>query len=216
MSNISLQNLPTTGRLLRATLLAIVVAGILLITIVLPAEYGIDPTGIGRMLGLDALSSAGIKTEATPIDAEVREPGLDRNANAEAVSNAAAAFGASAKQSFATEAASPAKGAIRQDAMTVELLPGKGVEVKALLKSGEGFAYHWTATDDVAVDMHGEREGVKSAWTSYAVETAQREASGTFIAPFDGTHGWYWLNRGTTPVVVTVSVAGFQSSLYRP
>ena len=214
MSTISLQHLPTTRRLLRATALAFFVAGILLVTVVLPAEYAIDPTGIGRMLGLDALSSTAVETDAAPIDAEVREPGLDRNA--EAVSNAATAFGASEKQSFATEATFPASGAIRQDAMTVELLPGKGVEVKALLKNGEGLTYHWTASSDVAVDMHGEREGVKNAWTSYAVETAQRAASGTFIAPFDGTHGWYWLNRGTTPVIVTVSVAGFQSSLYRP
>lgn len=214
MSNISLQHLPTTGRLLRATALAIIVAGILLITIVLPAEYGIDPTGIGRLLGLDALSSTSVEPEVTPTDAVAPEPGQDRNADA--VSNATAAFGASEKQSFATQATSSAAGAIRQDAMTVELLPGKGVEVKARLKNGEGFTYHWTASSGVAVDMHGEREGVKAAWTSYAVEKEQREASGTFIAPFDGTHGWYWLNRGTTPVVVTVSVAGFQSSLYRP
>ncbi len=214
MSTISLLHLPTTGRLLRATALAFLVAGILLITIVLPAEYGIDPTGIGRMLGLDALSSTSVDPEAKPTDAFVPETSQDRNADA--VSNAAAAFGASEKQSFATEATSPATGAIRQDAMTVELPPGKGVEIKSALKKGEGFTFHWTASADVAVDMHGEREGVKNAWTSYAVETAQREASGTFIAPFDGTHGWYWLNRGATPVVVTVSVSGFQSSLYRP
>ena len=214
MSNVSLQHLPTTGRLLRATALAFLIGGVLLVTTILPAEYGIDPTGIGRLLGLDALSSTSVEPEVTPTGAVVPVPGQDRNADA--VSNAAAAFGASEKQSFATEATSPAEGAIRQDAMTVELLPGKGVEVKALLKSGEGFTYQWTASADVAVDMHGEREGVKNVWTSYAVEKAQREAAGTFVAPFDGTHGWYWLNRGTTHVVVTVSVSGFQSSLYRP
>lgn len=214
MSNNPLQQAPTKGRLFRATALALLAAGALLITIVLPAEYGIDPTGVGRMLGLDALSSTAAETKPAPIEAKVREPGQGRNADA--ASNAAAAFGVSEKQSFATEAASPATGAIRQDEMTVELLPGKGAEVKSLLKHGEGFTYHWTASSDVAVDMHGEREGAKNVWTSYAVQRAQREASGTFVAPFDGTHGWYWLNRGTTPVVVTVSVAGFQSSLYRP
>ena len=108
MSNTSLPHLPTTGRLLRATALSFLVAGILLVTIVLPAEYGVDPTGIGRMLGLDALTSTAVETEVTPIDAEVREPGLDRNADA--ASNAAAAFGASANQSFATESVSPATG----------------------------------------------------------------------------------------------------------
>jgi hypothetical protein len=40
------------GSLLRATLIAVGVAAVLLLTCVLPAEYGIDPTGIGRVLGL--------------------------------------------------------------------------------------------------------------------------------------------------------------------
>lgn len=216
MTNNSLQQLPTTARLLRATVVAMLVASALLITIVLPAEYAIDPTGVGRMLGLDALSSTSEPTlpTAVPNDATSPAPGQDREANA--ISNAAAAFGASENQSFATESVSPATGVIRQDELTVELAPGKGVEVKAKLQSGQGFTYQWKASDEVAVDMHGEREGAKNVWTSYDVETAQREASGTFIAPFDGTHGWYWLNRSTTPVVVTVSVSGFQSSLDRP
>ncbi|MCP6151252.1 hypothetical protein NL425_26250, partial [Klebsiella pneumoniae] len=44
--------LPTSAQLLRSTLIAIVAAAAILITIVLPAEYAVDPTGIGRMLGL--------------------------------------------------------------------------------------------------------------------------------------------------------------------
>ena len=50
------QPLPTTGRLLKSTLVAAAIAGALLVTAVLPAEYGIDPTGIGRALGLTALA----------------------------------------------------------------------------------------------------------------------------------------------------------------
>lgn len=44
--------LPSTGKLLRSTLLAAVIAIALLVTVVLPAEYAIDPTGAGRLLGL--------------------------------------------------------------------------------------------------------------------------------------------------------------------
>jgi hypothetical protein len=43
---------PSGAALARSTLLALVIAGVLLVTCVLPAEYGIDPTGVGRMLGL--------------------------------------------------------------------------------------------------------------------------------------------------------------------
>jgi hypothetical protein len=47
---------PSRAKLIRATLIAAVVAGVLLITIVLPAEYGIDPLGTGEALGLVVLS----------------------------------------------------------------------------------------------------------------------------------------------------------------
>lgn len=43
--------LPASKQLLRSTLIAASVAGALLYTIVLPAEYGIDPTGIGALTG---------------------------------------------------------------------------------------------------------------------------------------------------------------------
>ena len=45
-------DLPTSRQLVRSTLVALAVAALLLVTVVLPAEYGIDPTGIGRLTGL--------------------------------------------------------------------------------------------------------------------------------------------------------------------
>lgn len=45
--------------LVKATLLAMGVATIILVTVVLPAEYGIDPLGTGERLGLTDLSRAG-------------------------------------------------------------------------------------------------------------------------------------------------------------
>ena len=43
---------PTSRQLIRSTILAVVVAALLLVTCVLPAEYGVDPTGVGGLLGL--------------------------------------------------------------------------------------------------------------------------------------------------------------------
>ncbi len=48
-------DLPTLRQLNRATLLAAVAAAVILVTTVLPAEYGVDPTGIGGVLGLTAM-----------------------------------------------------------------------------------------------------------------------------------------------------------------
>ncbi len=43
-----LAELPSTAQLLRSTFIALIAAIAVLVMIVLPAEYGIDPTGIGR------------------------------------------------------------------------------------------------------------------------------------------------------------------------
>lgn len=52
-SNIpSRAELPSSKQLVRSTVLAFIAACILLVTVVLPSEYGIDPTGIGGTLGL--------------------------------------------------------------------------------------------------------------------------------------------------------------------
>ena len=45
-------DLPTTGQLLKSTGIAAAVASVLLVTVVLPAEYGVDPTRIGSVFGL--------------------------------------------------------------------------------------------------------------------------------------------------------------------
>ena len=46
------------SKLLTATAIAIGAAAVILITIVLPAEYGIDPLGTGRALHLTDLAKA--------------------------------------------------------------------------------------------------------------------------------------------------------------
>lgn len=43
---------PSPASLRRATLVAVIIAAVLVVTAVLPAEYGVDPTGIGRRIGL--------------------------------------------------------------------------------------------------------------------------------------------------------------------
>ena len=47
---------------MRSTIIALVVAIILLVTVVLPAEYAIDPTGIGRALKLTQMGQFKIMT----------------------------------------------------------------------------------------------------------------------------------------------------------
>lgn len=50
--------LPSAGRLFRSTVLAAFVALVILIMVVLPAEYGFDPTGVGHLLGLTEMGQS--------------------------------------------------------------------------------------------------------------------------------------------------------------
>lgn len=216
------QPLPSTAKLLKATAIAAAVAAVLLVTTVMPAEYGIDPTGVGAKLGLTTLAAIdaddGDEASAPPLPSSADLSADVQARNTSEAAKAAQAFGVNDRQTFAAQALAPmaTDKPVRTDSMSITLAPGKGTEVKMLLKAGEGVVYHWAADADVAVDMHGERPTVKGPWTSYSIEAAQRSAGGTFTAPFDGTHGWYWENRSTTPVTVKVNVTGFQEALYQP
>ncbi|MDQ8150624.1 MAG: transmembrane anchor protein, partial [Gemmatimonadota bacterium] len=45
------RELPSSKKLLKSTILAAATAAVLLVTVVMPAEYGIDPTGLGKIIG---------------------------------------------------------------------------------------------------------------------------------------------------------------------
>ncbi|SSR50014.1 Uncharacterised protein [Acinetobacter baumannii] len=47
--------LPSTKKLVKSTIIAAVSAAVVLVTVVMPAEYNIDPTGVGKVLGLTTM-----------------------------------------------------------------------------------------------------------------------------------------------------------------
>lgn len=197
-------SLPTQFQLFKATAAALVAAGAILTTAVLPAEYGIDPTGIGKALGLTRLSVGGDKTAALPPAASAA-PLPSSAAEAAAVMQPAAGTVAKSDVPF------------RSDEMQLTLEPFEGAEIKAAMRKGEQFVFTWAVQGGkVNVDMHGERPNAGDEFTSYWKDMKQTSAQGTFVAPFDGSHGWYWQNRGEQPVTVKVKVSGFYQKLYRP
>ena len=69
----------------------------------------------------------------------------------------------------------------------------------------------------VKVDMHGEPPNAgDEEFTSYWEERQLSSAQGSFTAPFTGKHGWYWRNKGETPVTVKLRTSGFYQDLFRP
>ena len=64
----------------------------------------------------------------------------------------------------------------------------------------------------VNYDMHGTPRGGGKE-TSYKTERGVAKQSGTLTAGFDGSHGWFWRNRGTQPVTIKLKVEGAYSEL---
>ncbi len=56
--------IPSKMALAKASLIAAIIAAITLVFVILPAEYNIDPTGIGKAIGLTQLSESGAATAA--------------------------------------------------------------------------------------------------------------------------------------------------------
>ena len=189
---------PSTGQLIRSTLIAAVSALVLLLTVVLPSEYGVDPSGIGRVLGLTEMGE--IKTRLA------REAAKDATAtqtpHSEPAPQKAAASNADASSSPAW-----------RDEMTFTLTPGEGTEIKLKMKEGDKAQYAWSVQGGVVnFDTHGDGPG-----RSVSYEKGRRVANdeGELIAAFTGNHGWYWRNRGEANVTVLLRTGGVYSDIKR-
>ncbi|EIZ81212.1 hypothetical protein WSK_0157 [Novosphingobium sp. Rr 2-17] len=170
---------PSRQRLIRGTAAALAGAAIILVGFVLPAEYGIDPTGVGRLLGLTEL-------------------GKMKEAQAGNGAPEAAAAGDIVEQT--------ADGGTH---VRIVIRPYGGREVKGWIKAGGQMTYQWSSDGaPVEYDFHGEpKDG--GAQKAVSFETGKKaKAQGVFKAPFEGLHGWFWKNLSAQPVVIDVVVGG--------
>ncbi|MBQ0755588.1 MAG: hypothetical protein KBT66_07270 [Amphritea sp.] len=196
ISDLNHDELPSASSLIKATVLAAALGLLILITFILPAEYGIDPTGLGDKMGMTLLNA---------------EPVVEAQNNAQPSSLINASLDVPIPPVWISS--SP----YRSDEMSLTLQPDKGAEIKARMKTGENFVFNWKAEGgDLYFDMHGEKLNAGDEFTSYWLERARSTASGSFEAPFAGTHGWYWKNNGAEPVTIYLKVSGFYEELYRP
>jgi hypothetical protein len=191
-------DVPSSGRLVRATLLAAAIAGAMLVTVILPAEYGIDPTGVGAAVGL--YRAPAVAAEPLPTSAARTE-------------GAAGTDGAAATTGSLFKSPTP----FRSDEMSVTLAAGEGAEIKAQMAAGERLVFSWTSLGGgVDVDMHGESLDKSTGDRSYWTGEFEQSGHGAFEAPMAGNHGWFWQNLNDTPVTVTVKTSGFYQRLFRP
>lgn len=185
--------LPSSKQLLRSTILAAIAALVLLIAVVLSAEYGIDPTGAGRALRLTEMGD--IKQQLAA------EAAAEATASAAEIPVMAATVAAPQRP---TQTAAPK--IEWRDEIPLTRTPGEGTEIKLKMAEGAKAQYAWVVEGGkVNFDTHGDAPG-KSI--SYEKGRAVSSDAGVLEAAFTGNHGWYWRNRGQSSVKIILRTRG--------
>jgi hypothetical protein len=205
--------LPTTAQLIRSTIIAIAAAIAILVTIVLPSEYAIDPTGIGRALGLAEMGEIKVQLAEEAERDRLKEQQKDAPAAAPVQEKRSDLVGRIFAEFVVGSAVAQSAPSNRSDELIVTLKPGEGAEVKLTMGKGAKVSYFWKAAGGVVnFDLHGDGGGAE---TSYAKDRGVPGAEGVLEAAFDGKHGWFWRNRSSADVTITLQTKGQYSEIRR-
>ena len=182
MSPTQLQMPSRRGLLIRLGA-SFVAAALIVFCAVLPAEFHRDPTGVGKLTGLMAMS------QPAPVDTP-----------------------ADSKLAAVTAAGAPARSyqlPFRSDEVKIPMKPDGELEYKVKMQPGGTLVYSWAADHGtVYYDFHGEKPADPDHAQSYGTGVSA-QGNGSLIAPFAGIHGWFLQNQEGTPIVVTLKMSGF-------
>jgi len=211
--------LPSTAKLIRSTIIAAIVALVLLVTVVMPAEYALDPTGAGQLLGLtemgeikeqlaeEAAADAAAEMVAVQSSADQKTQEVSAPVVAEAIDEPAPSpeiETASAEPEPATEqeVAKPQW----QDEVRVVLTPGQGTEFKLTMEEGAVARFSWVSEGGpINYDTHGNGSGQS---ISYEKGRGVPEDEGELEAAFTGDHGWFFRNRNDNEITLVLRTGG--------
>ncbi len=191
----SLDELPTSRQLVKSTAIAAVSAVAILVTVVLPAEYNIDPTGIGGVLGLAEMGE--IKTQLAEEAEADRLMELEAQEQSSLMNDILGLF---------VGAAHAQEAEVWRDETSFTLAPGDSAEWKLVMEEGQSVEYRMLVDGGrVNFDMHGHGGGQSVTYEKGRGSTGDE---GEIVAAFDGEHGWFWRNRDSSDATVTIQVRG--------
>ena len=178
-------DLPTSSQLLRSTLIALFVAAALLVCIVVPAEYGTDPTGVGEFLGLKKMGE---------IKASLEKEALNENQKFDEYISTNEEI----RQRFETS-----KG--YKDVKEFVIAPDDAIEIKLEMEKGSIAKYRWnTKSGGLNYNLHGDGYNGSQKSTTYKKGRMTSSDNGEFKA----YHGWFWRNRNSEIVTVILETDG--------
>jgi len=184
------KDLPTSTQLLKATVVAIAVAFILIVVVVLPAEYGSDPTGMGKILGLKEMG-------------EIKMSLLDESHKESSQQNTTSSIEIDHTEEVMVN------NTINKDVVEITIEPGQAIEIKLEMRSGSLVQYEWkTIKGGLNYNLHGDGYKGSQQFISYKKGRMVPSDSGELKAEFDGYHGWFWRNREKFSVTVNLQTSG--------
>lgn len=173
---------PSEGAILRAVLIALAIAIVLLFTAILPAEYGIDPLGTGKVLHLSGISQSDSNSggRATP-------------ANAGIYTLTPATYKVDTEEI----------GLHPNEGFEIKYHMQKGATLVFAWKADGLLQFEFHGEPDV--------KPKPDYFESYLLDNrlGKRESYGSFTAPSTGVHGWFWQNKTKDDVRMHLSVSGF-------
>ena len=157
---------------------------------IMPAEYNLDPLGLGKLSGLARLWAPEEKTW---------QPGADMDP--------------------AHSSNIPSARTVVEIPLGASDWPEAALEYKFAMKPGQTLLYKWQALNEdgspvtipVEFDFHGHtlaKDGEEMTVANYRKNQALAD-EGALMAPFDGIHGWYFKNHAPDPIRIRLEVEGF-------
>lgn len=192
---------PAGKRIAISVLVAALAAAVVLVLFILPAEYGIDPTGIGRATGISELGEDPTRTivisDVVGGNEALREAEIPDYGEPVPLPNP------DVFQDSETPAATRS--------FDVMIPAEAETEIKTVLQAAKVILYSWEVDrGTIYSDFHGHDPSFGNEFfVRYKEHQEGSSDSGSLVAPFDGEHGWYWLNYNDFPVTVSLTVTGF-------
>lgn len=194
-------------KIIKATIISMIIGFVLLITAVLPAEFGMDPTGAGKLFGFSRLY--------IPEGGEVATGGAGKMTLAGIPLIKMEKAGSEPDVPRPLEADDPAPEVQlthREDSVEVIVPAGKGIEYKVNMFKHGKLKYEWKTNDAIVYfDFHGEVKQKNTSkavyFESYTIANSNNMV-GMFLAPYEGKHGWFFRNNGSEDVKVTLRLKG--------
>jgi hypothetical protein len=227
--NIETTNINASGKqLVKSTMLAVIIAGAILVTVVLPSEFAIDVTGAGKLLGLQGMGEIKQSLARDALNAEEKDLAEQSQAlrvlkvtevqapESEALETKVAPTVEKKAEPVKLAQAKPVQQKVTSEVTkSYKIKPNDSLELKVTLNKGEEVRYNWQVQGGTLnFDNHGDKPGVN--YFNYSKGRNVKSDGGKITAEFDGNHGWFWRNRSASTVTLIMTFSGDYTEIKAP